>query len=58
MKKWKCPACGRVITDKEYQKEQENGSGGYCYCEFSATDENGEVWYPRILNPMVEINNG
>ena len=53
---YKCKACGRIISDEEFDEEQEQGSGGHCYCEFSATDpDTGEVWYPRILHVMVQV---
>lgn len=44
---YKCKACGRIISDEEYDAEQDSGGGGYCYCEF----EDGN----RILNVMVEV---
>ena len=53
---YKCPACGRIITEEQYIEEQESGGGGYCLCEFSATDpDTGEVWFPRIYHEMVEV---
>lgn len=51
-KEYRCPACRRIISEEQMKEEVEGGSGGYCYCEFSAVDENGEVWFPRILNIM------
>lgn len=45
-----CPVCGEALTDEEYKDQLENTGQGYCLCEFSATDENGDVWYPRILH--------
>lgn len=44
---YKCKACGRIITDEQYEADQDGGSGGYCYCEF--TDGH------RILNEMVQV---
>lgn len=44
---YKCKVCGRIITDEEYTDEQECGSGGYCYCQFSSDF--------RFLNDMVEV---
>ena len=49
-KLYRCPACGHVITDKIYKLDLETGGPGYCNCEFSAVDENGEIWYPRIYH--------
>lgn len=44
---YKCRVCGRIITEEQYIKEQECGSGGYCRCKLSTTD--------GILNEMVEV---
>lgn len=54
---YKCPNCGKEITDEDYQNDVENGGMGYCFCEFSAIDPStGDVWYPRILNQMVRVD--
>jgi len=51
-----CKACGTIKTLREILEECEQGSGGYCYCEFSVTDpETGEVWFPRIFNEYVPL---
>lgn len=56
MKFYKCQGkCGRVISEEEYNEEQMQGSGGYCYCEYSIRDTDGEIWFPRILVEMREI---
>jgi len=49
-KLFRCYACGEVITKEEWLKDLESGGTGYCMCDFSAIDEKGEVWYPRILH--------
>lgn len=54
-KKYQCPKCKRIITESQFIEEQSSGSGGMCYCGFSAVDENGEVWYPRIFYDMKEV---
>ena len=48
-KLYRCPACGDVLTEEEYEAQLNQGQC-YCLCEFSAVDENGEIWYPRIMN--------
>ena len=37
-KLYRCPECGDVLTEEDYQKEMESGSSGYCYCLFSSED--------------------
>ena len=49
-KLYRCPHCGEVLTEEEYLRNCESGSSGYCLCEFSATDEKGDVWFPRIYH--------
>lgn len=49
-KLYRCPICGEVLTEEEYLNQFESGGSGYCYCEFSAINEKGEIWYPRILH--------
>jgi len=46
-KLYRCPKCGEVVTDKELDERMDCGGLPYCYCEFSAYDENGEIWFPR-----------
>ena len=54
---YKCDNCGSIVTDEEYDRDQEQGSGGYCYCEYMETDpETGDVWFPRILHVMRRVN--
>lgn len=50
-KLYRCPACGEVITDEEYEAQFESGGSSYCLCDFSETDpDTGEVWFPRIFH--------
>jgi len=46
-KLYRCPACGKTLTEEEYQKDLASGGIGYCSCRFSAKDEHGEIWFPR-----------
>ena len=36
-KLYRCPACGDVLTDAEYDADCATG-GGYCYCQFKDGD--------------------
>ena len=45
---YKCDSCGRIVTNEEYNEDQEQGSGGYCYCDF----KDGE----RILHEMRRVD--
>jgi len=50
-KLYRCPACGDIITDEEYEKQLQANISGYCYCDFSTIDpDTGEFWLPRILH--------
>ena len=49
-KLYRCPVCGETLTNEEYEHMLESGGGGHCMCEFSAYDEHGDIWFPRILN--------
>lgn len=49
-KLYRCPTCGDIITEQALERSMESGGIGMCYCEFSAIDEDGDVWYPRIYN--------
>ena len=44
---YRCPKCGETITDIELDKRAESGGLPYCYCRYSAYDENGDIWFPR-----------
>ena len=44
---YKCKACGRIISDEEYDEEQDSGSDGYCQCDFA--DGN------RPLHLMIQV---
>ena len=50
-KLYRCPSCGEVLTDEEYDEQLEDGFQGYCYCMYTAYDKDGVVWYPRELVP-------
>ncbi len=43
---YRCPACGRIISEEQYIADRDGGSGGNCYCE--STDGG------LILTAMVE----
>jgi len=49
-KLYRCPKCGDIITDQELEWRMEGGGMGMCYCEFSAIDQDGDVFYPRIFH--------
>lgn len=36
-KLYRCPACGDVLTEEEYEADCVQG-GGYCYCQFKSGD--------------------
>lgn len=55
MKRYRCPDCGRTITEKEYLEELKSPDSGYCYCRFSALTEADKEWLPRMGTEMVEI---
>uniref|UniRef100_A0A6M3X892 Uncharacterized protein n=1 Tax=viral metagenome TaxID=1070528 RepID=A0A6M3X892_9ZZZZ len=48
-KLYRCPECGSVLTDEEYESQTGYGRLGYCMCKYTAYDENGDIWYPREL---------
>jgi len=49
-KLYRCSRCGFILTEEEWLDEIGFGGSGYCMCEYSAIDEEGNVWYPRILH--------
>ena len=50
-KLYRCPICGSVLTDEEYETQFDYGGSGYCMCEYMMIDPGtGEPWYPRILH--------
>ena len=46
---YKCPICGIVLTEKQYQEEIKNGSMGMCFCEYTPED--------KVLNKYEQIEN-
>jgi hypothetical protein len=48
-KLYRCPTCGDVLTETEYEASFLAGGNGYCLCQFSAVDEKGENWFPRMM---------
>lgn len=36
---YRCPSCGEVLTEDEFEVHCENGGMPYCYCQFGLDDE-------------------
>jgi hypothetical protein len=50
-----CPVCGEIVNDTDIDRSISGGGMPYCDCQFSAVDENGEIWFPRRYVEYKEI---
>jgi len=55
-RRYRCPSCGDIITEEEYQDMIECEGHAWCYCEYVVHDEERNPIYLRILNKYVPID--
>jgi hypothetical protein len=47
---YRCPRCGDVLTDAEYEELLTQSGMGYCYCEYGAPYGVPDEGFQRILH--------